>query len=206
MSKSMLAATAAASILVALSAADSTFAQDAASAPAPTMAGAAPAAAPVAQPNAAIAPMAGGLKVGEGTEVTIRFDQKLSSATATQGDRFNITLDDKITLADGTVIPAGYHGAGEVTVAEKRGMMGRAGQLNVRLDYIKIGDTKVKLRASQSQEGKSSVGATVALTVLFGPIGLIKKGHDIEIQPGQTMKAFVDGDALITVPVPPPVA
>jgi hypothetical protein len=205
MSKSMLAATAAASIFVALSAAGSTFAQDAAPAAAP-MAGAAPAAAPVVQPNAAIAPTAGGLKVGEGTEVTIRFDQKLSSATATQGDRFNITLDDKITLADGTVIPAGYHGAGEVTVAEKRGMMGRAGQLNVRLDYIKIGDTKVKLRASQSQEGKSSVGATVALTVLFGPIGLIKKGHDIEIQPGQTMKAFVDGDALINVPVPPPVA
>ena len=204
MFKSMLVARAATTMLLALGSASLACAQTAA--PAATV----PAveAAPVATdtPAASLTPTLAVLRVTEGIEVTIRFDQKLSSATATQGDRFNITLDDKITLADGTVIPAGYHGVGEVTVAEKRGMMGRAGQLNVRLEYIKIGDTKVRLRASQSQEGKSSVGATVALTVLFGPIGLIKKGHDIEIQPGQTMKAYIDGDATIATPVPPPVS
>lgn len=143
-------------------------------------------------------------KIPEGTTVQIRFEEKLSSGTSTIGDRFAVSLYDQIKLADGTVIPAGYRGTGEVTVAEKKGFMGKAGQLNVRLDSLRIGDTRVPLRASKGQEGKGAVGAAVALTVLFGPVGLLKKGHDIEIQQGQTLEAFIDRDAEIALPLAAP--
>lgn len=40
-------------------------------------------------------------------------------------------------------------------------------------------------------------GGTLALTVLFGPVGLLKHGHDVEIKPGQTITAYVDEDTTV---------
>jgi hypothetical protein len=145
------------------------------------------------------------VKLPEGTPVTIRFDEKLSSASNAQGDQFTISLSDKIRLADGVEIQSGYRGKGEVTVASKKGYMGKAGELNVRVDYIRIGDTKVYLRANKIQEGKDAVGTTIALTILFGPLGLLKRGHDVDIMSGQEIVAFVDRDADIDASTPPPI-
>jgi hypothetical protein len=36
------------------------------------------------------------------------------------------------------------------------------------------------LRGTKGREGESTTGATVALTVIFGPIGLIKHGKNVE--------------------------
>lgn len=144
------------------------------------------------------------VKVPEGTEFQIRFDDHLSSGKNSEGDKFSISLDDEVKLPDGTVIPPGYSGRGEVTEAKKKGMMGQAGELNVRLDYIRIGDSRVRLRANKGGEGKGAMGATIALTVLFGPLGLLKHGHDIEIKPGQTITAFADQDAELELPLAPP--
>src|ERR1700719_4165232 len=54
------------------------------------------------------------IRLPEGTEVTLSLDDALSSATSVEGDKFSITLDQPIKLADGTVIAAGYRGKGEV--------------------------------------------------------------------------------------------
>lgn len=142
--------------------------------------------------------------IPEGTEIPIRIDEKLSSKTNTEGDRFTITLADDVKLPSGLVIPAGYRGVGEVTDAEKNGMLGKAGSLNVRFDYIRIGDTRVRLRGSRGQEGKGGTGTVVALTVLFGPLGLLAKGHNVEVKKGQEMTVYVDQDADIAVPLAPP--
>jgi hypothetical protein len=77
-------------------------------------------------------------------------------------------------------------------------MMGKAGELNIRLDYLKVGDFKVKLRGSKGKEGESGVTSTVVLTVLFGPIGLIKHGKNVDIPEGSSLKVFVADD--ITLP------
>lgn len=144
------------------------------------------------------------VKLTEGTPLTIRVDEKLSSATSTQGDQFAISLNDKVELADGVEIKSGYHGKGEVTAASKKGYMGKAGELKVRLNYIRIGDTKVYLRANKSQDGQDAIGATIALTILFGPLGLLKRGHDVAINSGQEIVAFVDRDAEIDPSTLPP--
>lgn len=145
-----------------------------------------------------------GVKIPEGTEMRIRFNDALSSGKNSEGDQFSITLDEDVTLPDGTLIKHGYRGKGEVTQAKKRGMMGQAGEMNVRLDYIKVGDTRVHLRANKGGQGQGALGATVALTVLFGPLGLLKHGHDVEIHSGQTITAYVDDDATIQSPLDPP--
>ena len=142
--------------------------------------------------------------VPEGTEASISVEDKLSSETSHEGDRFSITLMDDIVLADGTRLPAGLKGAGEVTHAKKKGMMGKPGELNVRFDYLKSGPTKIKLRGQKGAEGDARYGTTITLTVLFGPLGLIKHGKDVEIKPGQRMTVFTDADASVTLDGPTP--
>jgi hypothetical protein len=39
--------------------------------------------------------------------------------------------------------------------------------------------------------------------VLFGPLGLIKHGKDVEIKPGQRMTIFTDADASVELPGAP---
>jgi hypothetical protein len=69
-------------------------------------------------------------------------------------------------------------------------MMGRAGELNMRLDYLLANDNRVRLRGSKGKEGQGKEGAAVALTVLFGPIGLIKHGKNVVIISGTRLKAI----------------
>jgi hypothetical protein len=150
------------------------------------------------------APPRGSVRIQEGTEIRMQFDDALSSATASAGDTFSISTDEDVRLADGTVLRAGYRGKGEVTSAEKNGMLGKAGQLNVRLIYVRIGDQRVRLRANKGGEGKGAMTSVVVLSVLFGPIGLIKHGHNIKIPVGQTIVAYVDEDTDLTLPIAPP--
>lgn len=42
----------------------------------------------------------------------------------------------------------------------------------------------LRLRGNKGKEGEGEVGATVALTVLRGPIGLIKHGKNVDMAQG----------------------
>ena len=156
----------------------------------------APAAAPepAATPAPAAASPASTVILTDGTDVPLTFDQDISSKTAADGDPVEFVLAEDLKVGDVVVAKAGAKAVGEVTNAKKAGMMGKAGELNIRLDYLKAGSVKVHLRGSKGKEGESSTGAAVALTVLFGPIGLIKHGHDIDIKKGAPLKVYIADD------------
>jgi hypothetical protein len=158
---------------------------------------AAPALAAMPADIPAAAPAASKLVLAEGSDVPLAFDQDISSKTAAEGDPVEFVLAEDLKIGNVVVAKAGCKAIGEVTNAKKSGMMGKAGELNVRLDYLKVGDTKVKLRGAKGKEGESGTGATVALTVLFGPIGLIKHGSNIDIKKGTAMKVFVADDTSL---------
>lgn len=134
------------------------------------------------------------VKLREGTEIPLTFVDPISSATNAEGDRFNLRVEDNVKVNGVVVIPSGAIAVGTVTSAHKRGFMGKAGELNIILDYVKAGDERIRVRASKGKTGEGRVGATVALTVLFGPLGLLKRGKDIEIKKGTPITAFVDQD------------
>jgi hypothetical protein len=136
-------------------------------------------------------------KLREGEDVDLQFAQDLSSKTAAEGDPVALTLVDDIKVDGVVVAKAGCKAVGEVSKAEHSGMMGKAGELSIRLDYLKVGDEKVKLRGTKGKEGESGVTSTVVLTVLFGPIGLIKHGKNVEIKQGQALHAYVADDILL---------
>ena len=133
----------------------------------------------------------------EGEEVNLKFAQPLSSKTAAPDDSVEFVLAEELKVGDVIVAPAGSKAVGTVSNAHKAGMMGKGGELNVRLDYLKTDAGRIRLRGSRGREGEGKVGATIALTVLFGPIGLIKKGKDIEVKEGTPLKVFVSEDFAV---------
>jgi hypothetical protein len=132
------------------------------------------------------------LVLRDGTDVQLKFAQDLTSKTASEGDPVSLVLDQDLKLGDVVVIKAGAKAVGTITHSKKAGMMGKAGELNMRLEYLIAGDSRVKLRGSKGKEGEGKEGATVALTVLFGPIGLIKHGKNVEIKSGTPLLAYLD--------------
>jgi hypothetical protein len=154
-------------------------------------------AAPVAAKISAGPDATGRYMLREGEDVNLTFAQDLSSKTSSEGDPVELTLVDDLKVGSVVVAKAGAHAIGEVTKAEKSGMMGKAGELNLRLDYIKVGDTKIRLRGTKGKEGASGTTGAVVLTVLFGPIGLIKHGKNVEIKQGSALHAFVADDVAL---------
>ena len=76
-------------------------------------------------------------------------------------------------------------------------MMGKGGELNLRLEYVIVGDSRMRIRGTRGKEGEGKVGTAVALTVLFGPIGIIKHGKNVEIKEGTPLLAYVDQDFAV---------
>lgn len=136
-------------------------------------------------------------KLTEGTEVELKFVDALSSKTAAEGDAVNLTLAEDLKVGDVVVAKAGAKGVGTISHSKKAGMLGKAGELNMRIEYLKVGDNRIRLRGSKGKEGEGKEGTMIALTVLFGPIGLIKKGKNVEIKEGTAIKAFVNEDILL---------
>ncbi|SRR6266568_2192531 len=139
----------------------------------------------------------------EGADVQLKFAESLSSKTASDGDPVVLILDSDLKVGSVVVAKAGSKAFGEVTNAKKSGMMGKAGELNIRLNYLKVGDNKIRLRGTKAKEGESGTTGAVVLTVLFGPIGLIKHGKNIDIKQGTALLAYVADD--ITLPADQPV-
>jgi len=128
----------------------------------------------------------------EGTEVPLKFAEDISSKTAAVDDTVALVLDEDIKVGDIIFSRAGAKAVATVSNVRKAGMMGKAGELNIRLESMKVGDTKVRLRGTKGREGDSKVGTAVALTVLFGPIGLIKHGKNVDIKEGTPLLAYTD--------------
>lgn len=160
--------------------------------PAPATAVAAQSSAAPQQPQGADAP--GRIVIKEGTDVKLKFAQDLSSKTAAEDDPVNLVLDEDLKVGDVVVAKAGAKALGMVTHVKKAGMMGKAGELNMRLEYVIVGDARMKLRGTKGKEGQGKEGTAVALTVLFGPLGLMKHGKNVDIKEGTPLAAYVDQD------------
>ncbi len=136
----------------------------------------------------------GKLILKEGEEIHLKFADDVSSKTANEGDSVNLILEQPIKIGDIVVVKEGAKAVATVTNAKKAGMMGKAGELNIRLEHLKAGDERVRLRGSKGKEGQGKEGTAVALTVLFGPIGLIKHGKNVDVKAGTPLLAYVDQD------------
>ena len=135
-----------------------------------------------------------GCLLRDGEQVTLKFAAELSSKTAQVGDPVEFLLDEDLKVGETVVVPKGAHAVGTVSAAKHAGMLGKPGDLGVQLQHLVAGDNHIRLRGTKGKEGEGKTGTTVALTVLFGPIGLIKHGKDVQLPAGTSLTAYVDQD------------
>ncbi len=147
-----------------------------------------------APPESQIPSFSRSVLLKEGTEMKLKLRDKITSKTAVEGDSVNLILDQDLKVGEITVARAGSVAVGTISHASKAGMLGRPGDLGLRLDYLKADDSSVRLRGTKGKQGKGKEGTAVALTVLLGPIGLIKHGRNAEFKEATPLVAYVDQD------------
>lgn len=138
--------------------------------------------------------------IPDGTEITVVTTEEISSKTATEGDPVTFKVDDDVKINGKVVIAKGALVKGEISNAKKSGRMGKGGSLSIRiLSTTTVDDQKIKLRAAKGKEGDDKTGTTVALVVLFGPLGFLKKGKNAKIKEGTRIKAYTDEEKKVTI-------
>lgn len=152
----------------------------------------------------AFAAVAAPVKIPEGTEFPLRLEESISSKTASEGDRFAVSLSEDVKLPDGTVLRAGYRGVGEIVEARENGMLGKTGKLNIRINYLRVGDERIKLRANKGAKGDNRTGTQVVSVLLLWPVAPFIKGKNTAIKKGAALMAFTDQDVTLEGPIPPP--
>ena len=83
---------------------------------------------------------AGSMVLPEGTELTVRLEQPLSSRTARVEDRVVASVARPVSLDNRTVVPAGTRVQGTVTQAEPAQRPARGGRLNIAFDRMILDD------------------------------------------------------------------
>lgn len=138
--------------------------------------------------------------IPDGMEFTVVTVDEISSKTAAEGDPLTFKVAQDVKIDGQVVIAKDSLVKGIVAQAKKAGMMGRGGSLGIRVESATTVDNqKLKLRSTKGKEGDDKTGTTVALVVLFGPLGFLKKGKNAVIKPGTEIKVYVDEEKKVAI-------
>ena len=138
------------------------------------------------------------VNVPDGTEIKIMTIEEISGQKVVEGDPLTFKVAEDVKVNGKTVIAKDSIVKGMVAGAKKSGMMGRGGSLNIRVESAQTVDgQKIKLRSAKSNEGGNNTGSTVALTVLFGPLGLLRKGKAAKIKAGTVFSGYTDENKAV---------
>jgi hypothetical protein len=145
-------------------------------------------------------PLAFGL--AEDTPVRLKLTRTMSSKDAKADEKVDFEVLEDIKVGDVVVVQHGAMAIATVTEAHPKRTMGRAGKLNINIDYVQLVDgEKVNLRAVKGGSGgthtAAMTGAMVATGILFfpaAPFFLFMHGKDITIPKGTEVSAYVAAD------------
>lgn len=124
--------------------------------------------------------------LAEGTGVTLRMAQDISSRAARPGEPIELTLAEDLKVGDAIVAKAGARALGEVAQGKRPDFWGEAGEVSLRVHFLRVGDQKVEIRGALGSAGTRYV-------VIRGSQAIIKAGTEV--------KAFVAADVEVT-PIP----
>jgi len=149
------------------------------------------------------APLAFGLS--EDTPVKLKLTRTMSSKDAKADEKVDFEVLEDIKVRGVVVVKQGAMAIATVTEAQPKRRMGRAGKLNINIDYVQLVDgEKVPLRAVKGGSGGNHTGAMtgaiVASSILFfpaAPFFLFMHGKDITIPKGTEITAYVAADTVL---------
>ncbi len=147
----------------------------------------------------------------ESTAINVHLTKPISSKTAERGDPVEFLVDEDLVIDGRVLIRKDTVAQATVIYSEKSGYLGHSGKLALQVESTKTVDgTTIPLRAAKGAEGDSAAGATIALSMFVGPLGMLKKGGDTVIAEGTKLTVytaeprqfkFVDG-TLVAIEMP----
>lgn len=136
----------------------------------------------------------------QGTPVALKTVEPLSSRRARQGQRFALEVLDEVRVDGMLVIPRGARGVGEVSRVVTKGMMGKAGKLEVRALYVEVAGSRIRLDGIASDKGASGAAPVVLAAPLIGVSAAFFKGKSAVLPAGSTIEGFVFQDVPLVRP------
>jgi len=152
------------------------------------------------QPEAVKSATAAVLK--EGTLVLLQTQEKLVSGQVAEGAPVRYKIMRDVVGPGGVLLVAyGDFAEGRVTRSRRRGMFGKAGQLEFTVDSATAVDgTRVPLRSTQQMAGKDNKGTVIATALLLTVLTVFVSGKDVDLPAGTEVAAYVDHDTVIGSP------
>ena len=150
------------------------------------------------------APAPASIVIPAGTSITVRLQQRVSSASASPGQRFEAVLEQPLVDGDRIVLPTGTEVEGHVVSAHHSGRLHHPGELGLTLDYLIVDQRRIPLSTSEVVAdggshkkrnwgwigGGTGGGAVIGALAAGGKVALI--GSGIGAAAGTTT-AFVTG-------------
>lgn len=127
----------------------------------------------------------------EGTTIPLVLVDEASSEGSTVGDRLSFSVNKSVVLDGFVLIPKGARAVGTVSHVKKPGLVGRGAELNIRVEYVKVGDQRIPLKASKGQEGAGRSA------LAWGLLLLVKKGKHVVIPSGTFVASCTDEDVRL---------
>ncbi len=124
------------------------------------------------------------VQLPEGTEVILKLAQDVNSRAAKEGEPIELALAEDLKVGETVLAKAGSRALGTVVHAKKPDFWGEAGEVNIRITFLKVRKTKVPLRGSAGEVG-------VRYIVIRGSQAILKTG--------MTLKAYVAEDSQVAL-------
>ncbi len=132
----------------------------------------------------------------DGSPVELEIADVLNTMTLKRGDRFRIRLHAPVSAAEGTVLPAGVEGVGDVVHVEPGRASGKAAELILAARYLDYQGKRIKLRGMKlSASGSNRSGMVAGVSIAIGVFAAFIHGGNIEI-PADTIVSAKIGETL----------
>jgi len=138
------------------------------------------------------------LTLQDGTPVRLRLNRTVSSANTHVGETVDFEVTEPVINRSSVVIPKGAVALGRVTKVETKRRFGRAGELELSIDSVRLLDGRtIPLRATPEKGEGDMSGPRVAASIAASPVLVWVKGKDVTFEKGTETTAYVSGDFRI---------
>jgi hypothetical protein len=133
--------------------------------------------------------------------LTVNETLNTKSRRTKKGSTFALSVEQPVRLGRYVVIPRGAKALGTVVYRTGKGAFGKSGKMEVSLDHIEVGDTRIPIEGRHREEGDGNSTATIATFVFVSMLGSgLITGHSAEIPAGQRLTAWTKEDMPVQMP------
>ena len=134
------------------------------------------------------------------TQITVRMNDELSSKKNREGDTFYMSVTNDVMVDGYVAIPRGSRAVGTITWMTKKGAFGKSGKMDISINAIEVGESRVPVVGTFRQEGKGNTAATVGAVVAVGVFSAFVTGHSAVIPQGRELIVHTRDPLKIGIP------